>query len=244
MTPIIIGTDPELFVFDEGKDRFVSAHDLIPGTKAEPHEVSKGAIQVDGVAAEFNILPASSSHEFLSNVNSVVSSLRAHVQKNSRSLQLRAIPTCWFDPEYFEALPLSAKELGCNPDWNAYTGEKNAPPGTDKPFRTGSFHVHLGWTKHEDPEDSSHFEACRKLVQRLDKTLYIESLSWDSDETRRELYGMIGSFRPKSYGVEYRVLSNAVLKDKRNVLRVYETAFKEAMDFFGFTFKEELSHVA
>ena len=38
---------------------------------------------------------------------------------------------------------------------------------------------------------------------------------------RRELYGAPGSFRPKPYGMEYRPLSNAWLKNWDSVNTVY-----------------------
>ncbi len=66
--PILIGCDPELFVFSENKKKIVSAHDLLPGTKEEPFAVPCGAIQVDGVAAEFNITPADESRRFIQNI--------------------------------------------------------------------------------------------------------------------------------------------------------------------------------
>ena len=49
-----IGADPEVFVADSLTNTFVSAHDLVPGTKLEPFAVNKGAVQVDGMALEFN----------------------------------------------------------------------------------------------------------------------------------------------------------------------------------------------
>jgi hypothetical protein len=36
---------------------------------------------------------------------------------------------------------------------------------------------------------------------------------WDNDTMRRKMYGRYGAFRPKSYGVEYRALSNAWVRD-------------------------------
>lgn len=53
-----IGADPEVFVGREGQ--FFSAHGLVPGNKRRPHKVDRGAVQVDGMALEFNIDPASS----------------------------------------------------------------------------------------------------------------------------------------------------------------------------------------
>ena len=50
---ILIGADPELFVKKDGV--VVSGHDLIQGTKADPFPVQDGAVQVDGMALEFNI---------------------------------------------------------------------------------------------------------------------------------------------------------------------------------------------
>jgi hypothetical protein len=51
-------------------------------------------------------------------------------------------------------------------------------------------------------------DECRAVVQALDLYLGLPSLLLDGDEDRRLLYGKAGAFRPKSYGVEYRVLSN------------------------------------
>ena len=63
---ITIGCDPEFFVKENNK--FVNAHGLIEGTKDFPQLVNKGAVQVDGMALEFNINPAKNSKEFVSNI--------------------------------------------------------------------------------------------------------------------------------------------------------------------------------
>lgn len=219
---IRIGTDPELFAF-EGESP-VSVHDLMPGTKAEPCKVPLGAIQVDGVAAEFNIEPAETSDAFLKNIRHVQDIMQKVVISQRPGLILRAVPTVTFDKAYFEDLPFSAKELGCEPDFSAYTGEANPKPHTDKPMRTGSGHIHIQFVKDfvDDPHNPVHMAQCCDLVKTLDATLYPLSLEWDKDEQRRELYGSKGSFRPKRYGVEYRVLSNAWLKDDATVRKVFD----------------------
>lgn len=62
------------------------------------------------------------------------------------------------------------------------------------------------------------------MVKQLDSVLYPASLLWDSDDKRRTLYGKIGAFRPCSYGVEYRPLSNSYLSDKKIQRYVFNTA--------------------
>jgi len=56
MTQILVGCDPEYFVKKNGI--FQSAHGLIMGDKKNPQKVRNGAVQVDGMAVEFNIDPA------------------------------------------------------------------------------------------------------------------------------------------------------------------------------------------
>ena len=53
---ILIGCDPEVFVKQNGV--FRSAHGLIRGDKKNPQKIRSGAVQVDGMALEFNIDPA------------------------------------------------------------------------------------------------------------------------------------------------------------------------------------------
>ncbi len=62
MSNFTYGCDPEVFLMVG--DKYVSAHGLFPGTKAEPFKVEKGAVQVDGLALEFNIDPAKTPEEF------------------------------------------------------------------------------------------------------------------------------------------------------------------------------------
>lgn len=206
---VLIGCDPELFVQDKRTGEFLSCHDFIPGNKAMPVEIPFGAIQVDGVAAEFNIQPAGTRKEFLHNIKRVQTILEIIVRNKNPDYQLVASPTVKFKPEYFYNLPDEVRELGCNPDYDAYTGKVNPKPNSDRPMRTGSGHIHVGFTKDvENCYDEHHVQRCTTLVKELDFVLLTSSREWDQDTERREMYGMPGAFRPKPYGVEYRSLSN------------------------------------
>jgi hypothetical protein len=224
-----IGADPELFVTDN-TGKFVSAHGMVNGTKEKPHVVDNGAVQVDGMALEFNIDPATNQDEFLANINSVMSQLAQMVPEYN----LNAVPIAEFGKKVMDEAPDEAKELGCDPDFNAWTGGNvNTKPNGEVSFRTGAGHIHIGWTEGMDIDDPGHKEACMMLVKQLDYYLGMPSLFFDDSTKRRELYGAAGAFRVKPYGVEYRVLSNAWLKDERLIKWVYDNTKKAIKGMFN-----------
>jgi hypothetical protein len=218
---ILVGADPEIFMRKDGM--FVSAHGAIPGDKKNPHKVDKGAVQVDGMALEFNIDPAASEEEFVGNVQAVMATLHKMVP----GFELVADPVAHFGAAYIAAQPAEAVELGCDPDFNAWmNGAANERPDGAADFRTGAGHVHIGWTKDADCQDPGHVEACVMLAQQMDYYLGLGSLWYDGDQKRRELYGAPGAFRIKPYGMEYRVLSNAWLRSEKLMRWVYSNAVK------------------
>lgn len=243
--PVLVGADPELFMRNPNNGNFVSASDYdnlarIPGTKHEPFKVPYGAVQIDGTALEFNIDPAKTVDEFVGYIKSVRKTLTDMVP----GYNVVAEPVAHFDPEYFLfQVPTSAQELGCNPDYNGWTGDINPRPDpAGEPMRTAAGHLHIGWTEGADVEDKKHFLLCCKVAKQLDYYLGVFSLLWDSDNTRRTLYGKAGAFRPKTYGMEYRVLSNKWLDSEPLMRWVYNTvqcamadAFHDnwAEDFYG-----------
>lgn len=206
--PIRIGADPELFIFDKTTHLPVSAYGVIQGTKEQPALVPNGAIQVDGVAAEFNINPAVTEEEFLGNIFFVKGRLWKEIRSKNENYILRAEPAIVFPKKLWDSLPEESKQLGCTPDYNAYTLEHNPPPDSSSRMRTGSGHVHISWQNQEEEITAGYIEHVAGLVRHLDAHLLPESKKWDSDTRRASLYGAPGAFRPKSYGVEYRVLSN------------------------------------
>lgn len=206
---ISIGCDPELFLKSRATGKIVSAHNILPGTKKEPFCVPGGAVQVDGVAAEFNTTPAFNKVEWVTNLNDV----KTRLQEMAVGFDLNIIPSYEFDSEYFASLPSATRMLGCDPDYNGWTCAVNPPPdGANTTLRTASGHIHIGWTNVKDPFTNDHFEDCCALARQLDYYMGIYSLLWDSDNRRRELYGKAGCFRPKPYGMEYRTLSNVWLR--------------------------------
>lgn len=224
---LLIGADPELFVAKNGE--FVSGHGMIQGTKQQPFKVDKGAVQVDGMALEFNIDPAKSEQEFLDNLDAVRKQMGAMVE----GYELVNSPVAMFSEEILAMQPPEALELGCEPDFDAYTGEANPRPDAQAKFRTGAGHIHIGWTNGVDPMHPEHFEACRMLVKELDAVLYTQSVQWDGDERRSELYGKPGAFRPKPYGVEYRVLSNAWVGNECVTRYIYQVVHKAFQNLVG-----------
>lgn len=219
------GADPEVFVKRGGV--FVSAHELVPGTKKKPHKVKLGAVQIDGTALEFNIDPASTEEEFVRNIQTVLATLGGMARMSDPGIELAVEPVADFDPDHFYNLPPSALELGCEPDFNAYTEMPNPRPFTVEPMRTASGHIHCGWDVNPDPEQ--HRQDCIDVVKQLDKSLLEMSYEWDKDERRRSLYGAPGAFRIKPYGVEYRVLSNVWIKDEATIRTVFNVT-KKAME--------------
>lgn len=214
---ILIGCDPELFVTTpRGLPR--SAHGLVPGTKKEPFKVNKGAIQVDGMALEFNIDPAKNEDEFVTNIQTVMQELRAKVPPSYKFL---IEPSVTFPKAIMDKTPEEAKELGCEPDLSAYTLKENPKPNAATFMRTASGHIHIGLEKDGDITSEEHLIKYATLVKHLDLFLGIRSLEWDKDKKRRKLYGNPGAMRLKPYGVEYRVLSNKWLEKEELVRFVY-----------------------
>lgn len=214
---IKIGADPELFVSRGGQ--IFSGHGLVKGNKAHPHPVKDGAVQVDGMALEFNIDPANTEEEFVHNITSVVGQLSGMIPSDCR---LEMVPVAHFEPEYLALQPEEARVIGCDPDFSAYTGLINDPPDSTRPMRTAAGHVHIGWL--DTPPGERHVSDCQAISRQMDYYLGIPSLIFDPDNTRREMYGKAGAFRPKDYGVEYRTLSNFWLQSEQKIRFVYERA--------------------
>lgn len=224
---MLIGADPELFVFRG--DTPVSAHDLIPGTKAKPYPAPGGAIQRDGTAAEFNIDPSATFEEFNANITTVLYFLQAQLPDDC---QLRPQSVVVWDEDYFATLPYSAKELGCMPDFDAWTGRVNPKPKlkSSPTLRTAAGHLHIGWTK--DAELTvDHLNDCREMMKLMDWHVGTWSCTVDPDKIRRQLYGKAGACRYKSYGAEYRTLSNFWVMDEALRLEVWNRTVDACTEF-------------
>jgi len=212
MTPLI-GCDPEFFLFDSEHKEYVSAHDKIPGNKEAPHKLKHGACQADGMAVEFNIDPASTSEEFVYNINMVLSQVR---QMIPTKYKFHFEPIVQFKSVIMDATPADSKKLGCDPDFIYVKGKvlMNDAPLRIANNRTSSGHIHIGWTKGESVEPNGpHAHDCGMLAFNMYHYFkYIQGI-WDPNfSSRLAYYGANGSFRPKPYGCEFRHLSSAWVK--------------------------------
>lgn len=234
-----LGCDPELFVTKRGKP--ASAYGLLEGTKENPFKTKTGAYQVDGMAAEFNTDPVG----IVTNYNTIdysafntwndrivdqIQTIKTKLKETGHSV--RVSPTMEFGKEFLDKQPDEAKELGCDPDYSAYTLEANPRPDGEKTFRTGAGHIHIGWGDGIPVENEEHMQICAEFVKTLDATVGMFMTYVDRDPLRRELYGKAGALRPKSYGVEYRTPSNvwvATRDLRRCVFDLVQIAISEQM---------------
>lgn len=205
---ITFGADPEIFVGENGV--FKNAHGLVPGSKSEPHPVDAGAIQVDGMALEFNINPASNYPEFQKNLDTVTGLLKGLIDDK----EFLEVSSVHFDQEFLETAPFASLVMGCEPDYNAYTMDTNMPPNMEDLMRTAGGHVHVGGIFEDDMDEDERFDMSARLSRLIDQYCGVYSVLWDDDDDRRHMYGAAGSFRVKPYGMEYRTLSNRWLFNK------------------------------
>ena len=221
MSELLVGCDPELFIAEKKKTKprfFASAHGLIPGTKTAPFDVPYGAVQVDGMAVEYNIRPARNMEEFVHNNMKVKEALGEMLPEYT----LHPTPVAHFNKRVLSSQPPEALELGCDPDFNAATGGENPrPDGSGVTFRSGGGHIHLGWTEGRDVNDENHIMDCTVMIRQI-HTLYSEIRgSVETPSKRSKLYGGNMAFRVKPYGVEYRTPSNEWTKSEDTMALIY-----------------------
>lgn len=234
-----IGADPEFFIAKSGV--VIPAHGAVPGTKEEPHKVEDGAIQVDGLALEVNIEPVplsgnpSNAVLFSNRVAKVVAIAKAKAEETVGRVSVFTGSYNDFGKEVIDALPETAKELGCDPDWNAYTLKPNERPDGDVTYRVVGGHIHIGWDRDQPVDDPDYIAICANLVKVLDCFVGIPMKVIDGEERRRQMYGKAGAFRPKPYGVEYRSPSNFWITSASRRKAVYEmvNAAVQKLSYYG-----------
>lgn len=212
-----LGCDPELFLIDDS-GKFISSVGLIGGSKEKPLPIDDEGhcLQEDNVSVEFNIKPASNKMEFVKSIDKVLNELEKRVKEKNLTLAISA--AAQFDWDQLQTI--EAQTFGCDPDFNAWTGEKNpSPQCDDMQLRSCGGHIHVGY---DNPNQQNQLA----LIRAMDVFLGVPSSLLDKDEQRRKLYGKPGAFRPKKYGAEYRTLSNFWIASKELQEWAYEQTMK------------------
>jgi len=199
MNKVTIGADPEVFL--KRGDTFIPAIGLIGGTKKNPKKCGIGFIQEDNVMPEFNIPPSTTATTFSNRIGSMLRELEKIASKHQCTLEYKSWAA--FDPQVLRHP--QAQMIGCDPDYNAWTMEQNARVNADMlgNIRVAAGHVHIGFNCGSNPASRNN------LVKWCDLYLGVPSILMEDDgNIRRKYYGKAGAYRPKPYGVEYRVLGN------------------------------------
>ena len=235
LTNITIGADIELFLQDKATKEIISAEGYIRGEKMMPFNFDPAneyfATTLDNVLAEFSIPPARSKEEFYAFIQKSLGYINDNIPKEYCTI---AIPSANLHPRFLETD--QAKIFGCEPDFNAYTGDRNArPEAEDETLRSAGGHIHIGYegapemtTKRSYKGDP---ERCG-IIKAMDLFVGVPSLLMEPDNKRRELYGKAGCFRPKAYGVEYRTISNFYLASEELTKWAYD-ATMNALDWLN-----------
>lgn len=207
---ITVGTDSELFFMSGGKT--ASAIGTIGGDKCNPVWVGDDFnIQEDNVLGEFAIAHCVDSVQWCSRIDSAISWLGGIAEANGMNAAI--LSSSVLEDKWLQS-PM-AKEFGCTPDWCVYDGTMKRPSPNGN-LRTAGGHIHVGY--------ECDFSIESDVVRWMDIHMGLVSVVLDDDKLRRSLYGQAGSYRPKPYGLEYRVLSNFWLKSKDTIEWAFHTA--------------------
>jgi len=199
---VLVGSDPEVFIRDLNTKEPRSIIGRLGGDKWNTMPISSeghGVLE-DNCSAEFNIPPSDNAEDFVKHTRFCMDWINQKMIKEHNSEVFNAASVIFSDEELEDP---AAWVFGCEPDYNAYTGKQNPKPHADEPnLRSAGGHVHIGFKKNPTKQ------AAQKVIRAADIFLGVPSVLLDDDTRRRELYGKPGAFRYKSYGAEYRTLSN------------------------------------
>ena len=224
---LAVGADPEVFWKTKvGVPQSVEG--LIPGSKHDPFPVEKLGrgyfIQVDNVAAEYNIPPCVDAKSFSMAIGKGLKHISTIARKQKFVLAIE--PALHFPIE--QVTTPHALVLGCEPDFNAWLKARNPRPIPPMTLRTAAGHLHFSWYSPLDGKPPTEDEK-ENIIRLADVYLGVPSILVTEKSERRNLYGKAGCFRPKEYGAEYRTLDNFWIAHKQ----YREHAFNESKRLFS-----------
>ncbi len=223
---ITLGSDVEMAVVNED-GILTDVTGLIGGTKKKPLWFDNYNLQEDNVNVEYAINPCETLEQWQCYH---AEAKRGVIETLPIDFDVRVEASNMYPDS--SLVSTESKIFGCDLDFSAWTGGSpihKPPPEHIGNFRTCGGHIHIG---------SENLDV-HGVVKWMDILLGLPSLFMDSDYDRRKLYGQAGSFRPKSYGVEYRALSNFWVKDKEGI----EWAWKQTMKAIEFSYTDMLQAI-
>lgn len=202
-----IGCDPE-FLYETEDGTLVPAFDAL---QERTEKTPPTTPYIDGWQGEFGTPPTHCIAYLVDGVHAALCAVhdagkKAGARISTRSVLSVDVSRLFDDP--------ARAQFGCTPSLNAYDDiPAMAQDGLTVPFRMAGGHIHLGLAGRYGKLLLDE-EAMRKVVKFLDRTAGLIGCGLFSDvedARRRLLYGRAGEYRRPSYGIEYRVPSNAWL---------------------------------
>lgn len=178
---------------------------MIGGTKVAPRQLEGlqdgFAVQEDGIACEFNIPPQTDPGAFSLAVSMAMQEITRELK--TRGLRPVGARSTKMRPEWVVKWPNLA-QIGCDPDFIAYDSEspqaRVADLGKIGEIRGVGGHLHVGYPVGFCPPNI--------MAKFMDIAIALPVVDEDIQGGRRAWWGQAGLYRPKSYGIEYRTLSN------------------------------------
>ena len=214
-TKYLTGFDPEVFAVDENGVVIPAFRYLPP--KDKPllilccnGNTGNNKIFWDGFQAEFATENPGHCHAY--SVDNIRLSLQA-IFNEARKFNPKATLAhkCVLDVP-FEMMQECTPEqygLGCSPSKNVYGETKHLESlnPSELPFRFAGCHVHYNTAATPNADN----ELMVRMLDAIAGVCSVAILAGMEDERRRKFYGLAGEYRLPNHGLEYRVLSSALL---------------------------------
>lgn len=187
----LIGGDPEFPVYDKKLKKYITAENLVKGTKKEPSPIAIDGCfeQLDCVGIEFTLPPAPEYRIYQHIVNKCIKYTNEWLLKINPNYKLAFKSSAEYDPIQLESE--IANEFGCEPSYSVYRNDVSFRPNPIDigNLRSFGYHLHYGWN-HEIPK-----KDLLNFIILNDIFLGFPSIYKDKDNKRREIYGNLSDHR-------------------------------------------------
>lgn len=190
-----LGSDPEFFFLKDGE--VLPSSELVGKT---------GRVIQDGFQGELN--PHANECRQVSGQNIGYALMDAVAIARNAGVKVSLKVGHFISDGVWKNSPKEIKKFGCSPTQNVHEQKFKRVTGLRERFRAAGGHIHIGLSEEEKNNKD-------KIVALMDIVVGNTCVLIDRDPDnarRRKNYGRAGEHRVKSYGLEYRVLSNFWLR--------------------------------